>query len=94
MQQLAEQLRSCGCRVSIDEPMAGHTTFRIGGAADLFAEAADEAAAVAACEICRRANVSLLIVGNGSNLLVGDKGIRGVVLQLPIQLPVLDGEWV
>lgn len=69
-------------KVLKNEPMASHTTFRIGGPADYFVmpETVRELADV--LELCREENMSYFILGNGSNLLVGDKGFRGVVIQL------------
>src|SRR5579872_5237492 len=68
-------------RVRFDEPLAPYTTFRIGGPADLFYEArtADEiAAAVGAA----RANaVPFFLLGLGANILVGDRGFRGLVIR-------------
>ena len=71
-----------GCRITADAPMAAATTFRVGGPADLLIDlpTADAAAAVIAC--CKQENIPWLFIGNGSNLLVGDKGIRGAVLRL------------
>lgn len=64
------------------EPMSLHTTFRIGGPADFFYEP-DCAADVAAClSACRAAGVPVTLVGRGSNLVVADRGIRGLVLSL------------
>lgn len=64
------------------EPMARHTTFRVGGPADWFVEpdSADELGAV--IKACREEQVPFYILGNGSNLLVGDKGYRGVMVAL------------
>lgn len=69
-------------RVFCMEPMKAHTTFRVGGPADYFVipENAEEVAAVAA--LCKEQEVPYYIEGNGSNLLVGDKGVRGVVIQI------------
>lgn len=69
-------------KVLKNEPMASHTTFRIGGPADYFVmpETVRELADV--LELCREENMPYFILGNGSNLLVGDKGFRGVVIQL------------
>ncbi len=64
------------------EPMARHTTFRIGGPADLFFSVASEEEATRACALAREEGVPVTVVGNGSNLLVSDKGIRGLVLCL------------
>lgn len=65
-----------------EEPMKSHTTFRIGGNAEVFA-APDSAAGVErVLQICREAKVPCTVIGNGSNLLVGDCGVRGVVLQI------------
>ena len=62
--------------------MASHTTFRIGGPADYFVlpETVEELANV--LKLCKEEQVPYFILGNGSNLLVGDKGFRGVVIQL------------
>ena len=69
-------------RVLEAEPMSKHTTFRIGGPADLFVapENIDEIKKLIA--ICKEEEVPYFILGNGSNLLVSDKGYRGVIMQL------------
>ena len=69
-------------RVLEAEPMGKHTTFRIGGPADLFVapENTDEIKKLIA--ICKEEEVPYFILGNGSNLLVSDKGYRGVIMQL------------
>ena len=64
------------------EPMAAHTTFRIGGPADVFAVPENEDQAAEMIGICREERVPFFILGNGSNLLVSDKGFRGVVIQI------------
>lgn len=62
-----------------NEPMSKHTTFRIGGNADLFVSPkAKQVAEIMA--LAKEYEVPVTIIGNGSNLLVGDKGIRGLVL--------------
>ncbi len=68
--------------VLMSEPMNAHTTFKIGGAADVVVAPRSVEAAVRALDICYRCDIPLTVVGNGSDLLVGDKGIRGVVLLL------------
>ena len=69
-------------KVLVNEPMASHTTFRIGGPADYFVlpETVEELAGI--LKLCKEENVPYFILGNGSNLLAGDKGFRGVVVQL------------
>lgn len=69
-------------RILEAELMSRHTTFRIGGPADFFLvpENADEIRKIIA--VCKEKNVPYFILGNGSNLLVSDRGYRGVVIQL------------
>ena len=69
-------------RVLVEEPMKKHTTFRLGGAADYFLspEKAEQVAEL--IHICREENISYFILGNGSNLLVSDRGYRGTVIQI------------
>ena len=64
------------------EPMAKHTSFRIGGPADALAQPADEAELAALLQRAAEHAVPVTLVGNGSNLLVRDKGIRGLVIKL------------
>ena len=75
----------CGCtapeRVKEQEPMARHTTFRVGGPADYFVSPSDSEEIKKLTELCKKEGVQYYIVGNGSNLLVGDKGYRGVIIQ-------------
>ena len=66
--------------VRINEPMMKHTSFRAGGAARWFAvpETAEELKAVLAA--CKKADTPWYVIGNGSNLLVSDKGFPGVII--------------
>lgn len=68
--------------VLTDEPMRQHTTFRIGGPADFFVTPRLAEQIVQILDVCRREAVPYYIIGNGSNLLVGDGGVRGVVIQI------------
>lgn len=65
-----------------DEPMSAHTTFRIGGPADYFVVPEDAASLGRGVALCRAEGVDYFITGNGSNLLVGDGGYRGVVFHI------------
>lgn len=65
-----------------EEPMRLHTTFRIGGPAQFFVIPRTQEEAAAAVCLCRSEGAPYYIIGNGSNLLVSDKGYRGVVIQL------------
>ena len=62
------------------EPMSRHTTFRIGGMAEIFLMPTIKEA-VDVITLCRAKKIPYTIIGNGSNLLVGDKGIPGVVIE-------------
>lgn len=68
--------------VLTDEPMSKHTTFKIGGAADVFLLVETEEQLKKVIKVVNEENIPYFILGNGSNLLVGDKGIRGVVICL------------
>ena len=80
--QYKSVLESFGCEVKADEPMKNHTSFKIGGNADLFITVSDKGQLSAVTAFCRENGISLFVLGNGSNLLVSDKGIRGAVLRL------------
>ncbi|MDQ6623849.1 MAG: UDP-N-acetylmuramate--L-alanine ligase, partial [Verrucomicrobiota bacterium] len=66
--------------VSLYEPLAKHTTLRVGGPAQYWVEPRDERAFADIIRFCRRENLPLFVIGRGSNLLVRDGGIRGVVV--------------
>ena len=65
-----------------DEPMAAHTTFRVGGPADLFYLPRSAAELKKALQAADSAGVPALVIGNGSNLLVRDGGVHGLVIAL------------
>lgn len=69
-------------RVLLEEPMKRHTTFRIGGPAEVFVMPGNLEEMQRILEICRTEDLPYFILGNGSNLLVSDKGYQGVVVQL------------
>lgn len=68
--------------VKIDEPMKKHTNFKIGGNADVFVIAKSTEEIKCVIKFSKENNIPLTILGNGSNVLVSDKGIRGIVLQV------------
>ena len=74
-----EEMPGAG-KILRDEPMARHTTFRVGGAADALFLADSEEAIMAAMALCREFDTPMTFIGRGSNLIVKDKGIRGLVI--------------
>lgn len=75
-----------------NEPMSRHTTFKTGGSADLMLLPASEDELLEAVKLCSENSLPYLIIGNGSNLLVTDKGIRGVVIKLGRDFAKIDLE--
>lgn len=69
-------------QVLFNEPMKYHTSFKIGGNADIFVMPSDIEELIFAVEECRKNNVDYYIIGNGTNLLVTDKGFKGVIIQI------------
>lgn len=72
-------------QIKIDEPMKKHTNFKIGGNADLYVIAKKVEQIQVILKLVEQYQIPLTILGNGSNVLVGDKGIRGIVLCVAIQ---------
>ena len=68
--------------VLLDEPMAKHISFRVGGPADLLIVPQTEEEIIATLKLTKKFDMPLTVLGNGSNVLVKDKGIRGVVLKM------------
>lgn len=65
-----------------DELLSKHTTFKIGGPADYFITPSNKEEVQTIISLCQEYDTPFYIIGNGSNLLVGDKGYRGVIIQL------------
>lgn len=70
-------------RVIYNEPMRRHTSFRIGGPADIWVEPEDVDDLKNCILFSRHGKIPLFIMGNGTNLLVRDEGIRGIVVNMP-----------
>ena len=68
--------------VRINEPMKNHTTFKIGGPAQYYVTPESVTQIQEVVSLCRDVNIPLHVIGNGSNILVGDDGVDGVVLAL------------
>lgn len=90
-EQRQEIRRALGSRVSFDEPLSRHTSFRIGGPADAWVEVATHEDIRITQEVARRFELPLWILGGGTNVLVSDRGMRGVLLHLGRPLATL--EW-
>ena len=69
-------------QVLFEEPMKRHTTFRIGGPAEVFVMPKTIEQVKTAVRICREEDLDWFVLGNGSNLLVSDQGYRGVIIQM------------
>jgi UDP-N-acetylmuramate dehydrogenase len=68
-------------RIGIDVPLASFTTFKVGGPAEWFFEARTADEIVAALRLARVSGVSVTLLGGGSNVLIGDRGVRGLVIR-------------
>ncbi len=82
---IADELAKRVSRATVirrNEPLAKHTTLRVGGPADVFVEPASEADLACVAKFCGELNLPFLVIGRGSNLLVRDGGFRGVVISL------------
>lgn len=77
-----EKLNKICPNTSENEPMSKHTTFRIGGCADFFSAPENSSQLLNILTLCKENQVPYMILGNGSNLLVSDLGIEGVVVSL------------
>ncbi|RJP43009.1 MAG: UDP-N-acetylmuramate dehydrogenase [Desulfobacteraceae bacterium] len=77
-----ELTRRFGDRVRFDEPMAAHTTFKVGGPADLFVMPANEEEIGYLLCMARQWGLEHVVIGGGANILVRDRGIRGMVIAL------------
>ncbi len=69
-------------QILIEEPLAKHTTFEIGGPADFLVLPESVMQVTQTIKLCRAMNIPFYIMGNGSNLLVSDKGYRGTIIKL------------
>lgn len=93
--QLAEVLKQkMPGHVFCNEPMKKHTSFKIGGPADILVQPQDADALAQALAAARDCGVPVTILGNGSNVLVRDKGLRGLVIKIGNALKTFrqDGE--
>lgn len=89
-----KELRDClkEGELKLSEPMKLHTTFRIGGAADYFVLPAGETELSEAVKVCGKYGVPYYVTGNGSNLLVSDRGFRGVIFCIGSQMGKIEVE--
>ncbi|TAL30161.1 MAG: UDP-N-acetylmuramate dehydrogenase [Spirochaetes bacterium] len=85
--ELIEKLAAQGCALA-NEPMSRHTTFKVGGPAELLVCPSGPRQAAAVVSLVNEARIPLTVIGGGSNLLVGDRGIPGITLSLGH-----DGAW-
>ena len=85
---MKEEIRQKFCeligkeRVLFEEPMSRHTTFRIGGPAEVFLMPESYGQIQKILKLCKKEKIPFFILGNGSNLLVSDSGYRGVIIQM------------
>lgn len=81
-----------GLRVKVDEPMARYTSIKIGGPADYFLEVESSAALARLMPLLKQHGIVFCLLGKGSNVLVGDRGVRGAVIRLGAEFKRI--EWL
>lgn len=82
MQDLAKILKNS--TILVEEPMKKHTSFKIGGIADIYIKVEELEDIQEILKYTKQHNIKLTIIGNGSNILVSDKGIRGIALEIAL----------
>lgn len=79
---IREEIKKICKDVKFDEPLSKHTSFRIGGPAEYFVEVKNKSELVNLLKIARKYNLHIFLLGGGTNLLVKDRGIKGMVIKL------------
>ncbi len=77
-----ELIAHFGERVRFDEPLSPYTSWKVGGPADAFVTAESEAEVAVLMRFCLRRKMPWWVIGGGSNVLIGDGGVRGIVIRL------------
>ena len=72
-------------QIYMNEPMNTHTTFRVGGIADIFIKVTNIKQLIFVIKIAKKNKIHITIIGNGSNILVKDNGIRGIVIKIEFE---------
>ncbi|OKZ74774.1 MAG: UDP-N-acetylenolpyruvoylglucosamine reductase [Clostridium sp. 26_22] len=85
MEEILEKSKLNKENLYYDEPMAKHTSFKIGGPADVFIKVDNIEELKETLDLSKKNQIPLTIIGNGSNLLVTDKGIRGITAKLNLK---------
>jgi len=83
MEELIKKLNAVMAaeNIRLNEPMKNHTSFKVGGPVDILLMPQTKQEVGEALAICRESAIPLYVIGNGSNLLVQDGGVRGIILQ-------------
>lgn len=79
---IAEMFKEIVPELKISEPMSNHTTFKIGGIADMYVSVKNSDELSGVIKLANEVKLPFTVIGNGSNILVGDKGIRGIVIEI------------
>ena len=79
-------------QLRFDEPLSRHTTIRVGGPADMLLIPKNISDILQALRLAKEQNLPIKVIGKGSNLLVSDAGIRGLVLKISDTLDTLQIE--
>lgn len=82
---ISDNLKLNTSKIYFDEPMNKHTTFKIGGPAEVFIKVRDVEDLKQILKFKNENNIPLTVIGNGSNILVSDKGIKGIVAKIEIK---------
>ena len=93
---MIDKLKKISPHILENEPMSNHTSFKIGGNADMFVSVKREKELSELLVFARENGIVVTVMGNGSNMLVSDKGIRGLVIQIGSEMTdvKIDGETV
>lgn len=79
-------------QIYMNEPMCKHTTFKVGGNADIFIKVKNLEQLKFVIKVAKKNNIRITIIGNGSNLLVKDNGIRGIVAKIEFEDIKIDAD--
>ena len=85
VKDLTESLKFFNGKIKYNEPMNKHTTFKVGGLAEIFIKIDNIAELRETLKIAKKNKIPITIIGNGSNLLVLDKGIKGITLKIELK---------